>query len=325
MNVLVTGGTGFLGKHLVDALLQKNINVTILVRTPEKADIPPHSNLRIWKGDITKPDTIVDIIKDINITYHFAAQLGEWGLPDDLFYESNVKGTKNLMDECLKTQDNRFVFISTPGVQGKGHKCAKESFPYNPPHIYEKTKCEAEKLVKTYHQSHGLDMAIVRPDFVYGPGDYRRIPLYRTIFKKRFLIIGSGQSILHPTYVDDVVQGLLAIGEHKTSLNDVFNIAGPELVSVENYIETIAKVMGVSTHRIKIPLFIGKAAAYACEKWATISGHAPFVSYSKIDFLTHDHGTDISKAENILGFIPKHDFKNGFQKTYDWIQQNNLL
>lgn len=325
MNVLVTGGTGFLGKHMVVALLDRGCDVTILVRSPSRVDIAPHSNLTIWEGDITEPHSISGIAKNVDVIYHFAAQVGEWGLPDDLFYSINVKGTGNLLDECLTNPDSRFIFISTPGVQGKGYKRAKESFPYNPPYIYEKTKCEAEKLVVTYNNFYGLPMAIIRPDFVYGPGDYRRIPLYRTVLRKRFLIIGSGKAILHPTYVDDVVLGLLNIGKQQTAVNDIFNIAGPEQLSVEQYVGIMARVMGVSTHRFKIPLLIGKAAAAICEKMAVISGRPPFVSSSKIEFLTHDHGSDISKAEKILGVVPRYDFESGFRKTYDWAQKNNLL
>ena len=75
--------------------------------------------------------------------YHFAAQLGEWGLPDDLLHSVNVMGTQNLLEACRIQSNPRFVFVSTPGVQGKGHTKAVETLPYNPPYIYEKTKCEA--------------------------------------------------------------------------------------------------------------------------------------------------------------------------------------
>jgi len=325
MNVVVTGGTGFLGRHMVAALLERDCNVIILARSPEKVAIAEHPDLSIWQGDITESDSLIGLTENVDVVYHFAAQIGEWNLPDDLFYSVNVKGTQNLMVECLKNPGCRFIYISTPGVQGKGHKQATEDLPYNPPYIYEKTKCEAEKLVVSYHKSHGLPMGIVRPDFVYGPGDYRRISLYRTILHKKFLIIGDGKAILHPTYVDDVTQGLLLIGEHQTAVNDIFNIAGPEQLSVENYVGIMAKVMGVSTHSLKIPLVIGKIAAGTCEKISAVSGRPPFVSYSKIEFLTHDHGTDISKAEKVLNYFPKYDFASGFRLTYDWVKNNNLI
>jgi len=325
MNVLVTGGTGFLGKHMVAALLEKGHAVSMLVRSQRKIDITLHPKLTIWEGDITIPASITGLMKNMDVIYHFAAQLGEWGLPEDLFFSVNVKGTQNLLDECRKNSSPRFIFISTPGVQGKGHKQAKESLPYKPPYIYEQTKCEAEKIVIEYNKLYGLSMGIVRPDFVYGPGDYRRLSLYRSVWRKRFLIIGTGKSILHPTYVDDVIKGLLLIGQHKAGLNGIFNIAGPEQLTVENYIKTIARVMGVPPHRLRIPLPIGKMAATIFEKISSSSGKPPFVSHSKIEFLTRDHGTDIAKAKNVLSFFPQYGFETGFRLTFNWAKQNNLL
>ena len=325
MNVLVTGGTGFLGRHMVTALLEKGHTVSMLVRSKSKINIPLDPKLTIWEGDITIPASITGLTENVDVVYHFAAQLGEWGIPDDLFYSVNIKGTQNLLDECLKDSNPRFILISTPGVQGKGHKQAKESLPYNPPYIYEQTKCEAEKIVIEYNKLYGLSMGIVRPDFVYGPGDYRRISLYRAILRKRFLIIGTGKFILHPTYVDDVIQGLLCIGQHQAGLNGIFNIAGPEQLTVEKFVETMAQIMGVATRKVRIPLPIGNVAATIFEKISSFSGKPPFISRSKIEFLTQDHGSDISKAKNVLSFSPQYGFETGFRLTFNWAKQNNLL
>lgn len=330
MNALVTGGTGFLGRHMINALLERGCAVTLLARSPGKPDKPgemnilSHPDLTVWKGDITRPTSITGITKNIDVIYHFAAQLGEWGLPHERFYSVNVQGTQNLLNECRKNPRSRFIFISTPGVQGKGHRMAKESLPYNPPYIYEKTKCEAEKQVIAHHRSYGLPMGIIRPDFVYGPGDYRRLSLYRAILHKRFFIIGTGKTILHPTYVDDVIQGILCIGDHQTGANDIFNLAGPEQLTVESYVEIMARVMGVSPPGIRIPLPIGKLAATISEKMAVFTGKAPFISHSKIEFLTHDHGSDISHAKD-AGFSPRYGFEDGFKKTIRWAKKNNLL
>jgi len=325
MNVLVTGGTGFLGRHMVAALLKNGHAVSMLARSKSKVDTLPHPKFSVWEGDITLPASITGLAQGMDVIYHFAAQLGEWGLPENLFYSVNVKGTQNLLDECRKNSRPRFIFISTPGVQGKGHKQAKESLPYNPPYIYEQTKCEAEKRVLEYNKLYKLPMAIVRPDFVYGPGDYRRLSLYRAILRKRFLMIGPGKSILHPTYVDDVIQGLLRIGQHKAGFNEILNVAGPEQLTVESYIKIMARVMGVTSHRVKIPLQIGKIFATCCEKMSSYTGKPPLISHSKIEFLTRDHGSDITRAKNVLNFFPRYGFENGFRLTFNWAKQNNLL
>lgn len=325
MNVLVTGGTGFLGRHMVDALLDQGHTVLLLSRSKNTNIFKNNKNLNIWKGNFTIPDNIEGITKNIDIIYHFAAQLGEWGVPNDVFYSVNVNGTKNLLDACVKNHKPRFIFVSTPGVQGKGIKKAKEYLPYNPPYIYERTKCDAEKLVLNYHNSYGLPIEIIRPDFVYGPGDYRRISLYRAIQRRRFLLIGNGKSILHPTYIDDVIQGLMLFGQHNNAFNEIFNIAGPEQLTVENYIHSIAQAMGGKVPRIKIPVIIGKIFAMLCESYSRFTATPPFLNKSKIEFLTTDHGSDISKAKQMLGFHPRYSFDAGFNKTYKWAIEHNLL
>ena len=325
MKVLVTGGTGFLGRHMVTALLGQGDDVSVLVRSKQKAGMNANSKLSLREGNITIPESIRGITDGIDIIYHFAAQLGEWGLPEDLLYSVNVKGTQNLLNTCQECSNPRFVFISTPGVQGKGHAAADEGLPYNPPYIYEKTKCEAEKLVLTYGRENGIPWVIARPDFVYGPGDYRRVSLYRAILNKRFLIIGNGKSVLHPTYIDDVIHGLLKMGQAETGLGEIYNIAGPEQLCVEQYIMTMAEVMGVNVPRIKIPLIIGKIFASLSETASSYTGRPPFISHSKIEFLTRDHGSDITKAKKRLGYSPQYGFMDGFRLTYHWAKQNNLL
>lgn len=325
MNILITGGNGFLGRHMVDALIKNGHRLLLLTRSKGNLINKKEQGISFWKGDLTNPESIDGITRNVDVVYHFAAQLGEWGVPDKVFYTVNVQGTDKLLLDCLKNNLPRFIFISTPGVQGKGLKKAKEEFPYNPPHIYEKTKCEAEKLVLKYHELYGLPIEIVRPDFVYGPGDYRRIKLYRAIKCKRFMIIGDGKSILHPTYIADVIQALLLLGQHKQGFNDIFNIAGPEQLTVKAYTNEIAAIVNSKIYRMKVPVAIASIAARIIEKYACYTNKPPFISKSKIEFLTNDHGTDISKSQRLLKYQPRYSFKEGFKKTYDWALLNNLL
>jgi len=237
----------------------------------------------------------------------------------------NVQGTANLLEEALAEGVKQVIFASTPGVQGKGYASAKEDFPYNPPYDYERTKCQAEELCRRIGKENGLPVTIIRPDFVYGPGDTRRLAFYRAIKRKRFLVVGNGQAILHPTYIDDAVKGFLLVVENPVAMGQTFNIGGPNQVSVMTYVETICRCLDVSMPRLRIPKGVAMGAAIICEAYFRKSGREPFLSKSKIEFLTQDHGSNITKARSLLGYVPKVTLSEGIKMTVDWYRRNNLL
>jgi len=325
MKVLVTGGTGFVGRHLVRALVGEGATVRILARETSDVKELEKLNVEIVHGDIANENSLPRIADDTDVVYHLAAQVGEWGIPESQFEAVNVQGTRNLLEESVRAGVKHFVFCSTPGVLGKGYAQAPETLPYNPPYVYERTKCDAEKTVLEFHQGQHLPTTIIRPDFVYGPDDLRRLPLYRAIRDKRFYIIGNGRSLLHPTYVDDVIQGFHLVAEDTVNYGEIYNIAGPHLVTVQEFVETIARVLKVPLPRLKIPKFLALAAARVCESLSGISRKEPFISRSKIEFLTNSHGSDVSKAQTQLGYQARFQLEEGMRRTIDWYQKNRLL
>jgi len=251
--------------------------------------------------------------------------VGAWGLAWERYAETNIRGTGNLLDAAMDGGLPRFIFASTPGVQGKGHARATEDLPYNPPYAYERSKCEAEKLVLRYGREKGLPVTILRPDFVYGPGDTRRVGLYRAIQKRRFFIIGSGNSVLHPTYVEDAVQGFLLAMDCPGAAGQIYNIAGLHQVSVSAYVDTVCRALHAVPSRIRVPKGTAVAAAAAWEAFSRFSGKEPLVSLSRIEFLTQDHGSDISKARRHLGYEPKVGLAEGVARTMAWCRTSGLL
>ena len=127
-------------------------------------------------------------------------------------------------------------------------------------------------------------MTVIRPDFVYGPGDLRRLPLYRAIGNKRFFLIGDGKAVLHPTYIEDVVQGLCLSTNNPVSFGEIYNIAGPRVITVREYAETIAQALNVSLPRLKFPKPSAVILAKLFEALSKITGKEPILSQSKITF-----------------------------------------
>ncbi|GAH14262.1 unnamed protein product, partial [marine sediment metagenome] len=165
-----------------------------------------------------------------------------------------------------------FVHCSSAGVLGAiKNPPADESYPYNPSNIYEKTKAEAEKLVLKYHHEQGLPVIIIRPEFVYGPGDMHVLGLFKAIQKKRFFIIGDGNSTLHPTYIDDLIHGLILCMDKQRAIGEIYIIAGERFVTVKELADIIAEELNVSLSKIHIPIWLANMCASALEKIGKIS------------------------------------------------------
>ncbi|MDD3816404.1 MAG: NAD-dependent epimerase/dehydratase family protein, partial [Desulfocapsaceae bacterium] len=305
----------------------KGCPCTVLVRNGTKVEeIRDLKNFKIVYGDVTDKASVQKCMQDVEVVYHLAGQVGEWGVPDEKFFAVNVEGTRNLLTVADAAGVDHLIFCSTPGVQGKGYANASEGLPYHPPSIYEFTKAEAEKFVLAFQKnSKNLQVTIVRPDFVYGPGDLRRLPLYRAIRDRRFFLIGDGMALLHPTFIDDAVRGFCLLPNNPVAFGQIYNIAGPRTMTVREYVRMIGKTLGVSLPGLRLPISFARSLAKLFERVSRFSGKEPLLSLSKVDFLTKDHGSDISKAIRELGYKPLTDLTNGMKRTTEWYHQNMLL
>jgi len=233
--------------------------------------------------------------------------------------------TQRLLEWFCSSNCKHFVFISTPGVQGFGHKLATETEPYNPRDIYERTKSSSEKMIQTHKFKPGQNWTIIRPDFVYGPEDSRRLKLYKRIEARQWIRVGKGNSVFRPTYVTDVCRAVYKCLQNDRAYSQIFNVAGPELVSCDEYIAVIARLLDVKLLPLRLPISVFMIGAVFFE-WIAKAFHTrPFFTKSQIEFLTEDHGTSISKIRNLLGFTPAIDLENGMKKTLTWAKEQNLL
>jgi UDP-glucose 4-epimerase len=239
--------------------------------------------------------------------------------------QANVEVTENLLEWFSRKHCKHFLFISTPGVQGFGRKLAKETDPYSPRGPYEESKVLAEEKIRNWGFASVQHWTIVRPDFVYGPGDVRRTRLYKRIMRRKWIKIGNGTSVIRPTYVGDVCRAVHMCLENPRAFSQVLNVGGADLMSSGEYINTIAGILGVKLLPFRIPASVAKAGAAASEWLARATKTNPLVTKGQIEFLTEDHGTDISKIREVLGFEPTMRFDAGMRRTLLWAREQNLL
>jgi nucleoside-diphosphate-sugar epimerase len=326
MKVLVTGGTGFIGSHLAKALVAEGHDVRCLVRKNSDLHRLSNSGVELIYGDILQTNSIDEALSGIDIVYHLAGILGKWGIQDETYWAINVRGTKNMLEGSLKHGIARFIHCSTAGVTGPSASIPQdESFPYNPSNIYETTKAEAEKLVLQYHQDSGLSVVVIRPEFVYGPGDYHTYGLFKTIKKGLFILIGGGKAIWHPTYIDDLIHGFLLSFNSKRANGQIYIIAGEKPVSIKELSYLISDTLDTSRPLLDISERSAFILASSIENLGKALGFSPPLSTARVKTLCRSSWCSTRKARDELGYIPITTLADGIERTIEWYKENKWL
>jgi len=323
--VLITGGTGFLGSHLGRALCRAGHPVRVLARPSSDLSRLEGLEGEIVLGDVLLPNTLREAMDGVEVIFHLAGMLGGAPVPDAAYRDLHVNGTLNVLIVAQAAGVKRFVHVSSPGVLGPiQNPPADETWPHKPSNVYEATKSEGETLALAFAQRTGLSLIVARPEFVYGPGDAHVLGLFQAIQARRFFYIGSGESRVHPTYVDDAVQGMM-LGETKGQAGRVYHIAGPEPVTIRQLATTIAAALDVAPPRLCVPRWLATVAAASLELAAKVVSFHPPLSRSAVNFFSQTRAFSTARAEAELGYKPQVPLAKGVRRTVAWYREQGLL
>lgn len=327
MKALVAGGTGFIGSHIVKDLVSKGIQVRVLIRKSSNTSRLSHNKIEFKGGNILEINSLRECTKDVDLIYSAFGILGRWGMPEQMYWEVNAIGVKNLLESCLNCNIKQFIHISTAGILGPlpDGVVADESFPFNPSNIYERTKCEAEKQILNCGQERGIPFTIIRPEFVYGPGDTHVLGLFKAIRAKRFFLLGNGRTFLHPTYIDDLIHATSLCTNNENAIGKVFLITGERPITVQELAKIIAQETGVRLPKVRIPLIFAHTTAIAMELGTKVINFEPLLTTSRVKFFTENRAFSYQKARTQLGYAPQVDFREGVRRTISWYRQNGYL
>lgn len=325
--VLVTGGGGFIGSHVVEYLLRQGYYVrTIDIDTSDLKYLEGNSNLEVIEGNLMDNQIISGLVQDIDIVYHLASLHLSIASSDQMYAENNYGGTKLLLEESHRQGVSRFVYVGTVGVmKDMGRAAADEGSPINPTTIYEKTKWMAEKFVTDYYQQTQYPITIVRPSFVYGPRCPRTIKLFKNINKGRFFLVGDGSTYRQSAYVTDMAEGIWLASQKEEAIGQVYVISGDEQTTVKDLLDGISELTGKKLLPFRIPPFVMYPLSALVEFGFKIIKKEPPFSRRSLLFYLNNYLYDISKAKRDLGYQPKVSLKQGLKLTYDWILENGML
>jgi nucleoside-diphosphate-sugar epimerase len=325
----VTGATGFTGGHLAQYLVDRGDEVRALVRPKSRArfDASPLAKAVIAvDGDLMDAASVRGAMDRVEVVYHIAATYREAGQPDSAYRDINVEGTRHVLEAAKASGVGRVVHCSTGGVHGHiAHPPANEDAPFNPGDVYQETKLAAEQLARQFGAANGVDVVVVRPIGIYGPGDRRFLTMFRGLARGRFPMIGSGTPFYHLTFIDDLVEGFRLCGTVPAAAGRTYILAGPRYTTLEQLVRLVAKELGVQPPRVHLPVWPFWTAGLLCEMICVPLRIEPPIFRRRVDFYTKSRAFDTTRARVELGFDPKIDLEEGIRRTARWYKTEGWL
>jgi nucleoside-diphosphate-sugar epimerase len=327
MKVLVTGGTGFTGSHLVRRLLGRGHTVRVLDHAPGLFhDELSELGAEVWLGSVTDAALVGRAVEGCENVHHLAAAFRKINLPKQSYWQVNVEGTRNVCAASLAAGVRKVVYCSTQGVHGDvKNPPGNEDSPIAPEDYYQFTKFEGERVVLE-HVEKGLDAAILRPTAIYGPGDPGRFLLiFRQVTKGRFYMFSNGKAFYHPLYIDNLVDAFELAAATPGSRGRAYLIADERYCTIEELVRGAADALGAPIQMIKLPFRPLWLAAAACEAICTPLGIEPPLFRRRVDWFRQNRAFTIARARSELGYDPKVDLPSGLALTARWYRENKYL
>ncbi len=312
MRILVTGGAGFIGSHLVDALASRSDEIVALddLSVGSRANLERHArNQRVGviEGDIRDAGVCREAVRGCDVVYHLAVQCLRVSLSDPhLVHDVNATGTLNLLAAARDEGIRRFIYCSSSEVYGNGTRVPMaEDHPLVPTTPYGASKLAGEAYARSFQLTYGLPVTVVRPFNTYGPrahfaGPYGEVLprfLVRAMNDLPLVIFGDGKQTRDFTYVDDTIAGLVAAARSDELVGGVVNIARGEEVSIER----LARIVLESVGKPKL----------AIEHQPARPGDV------------RRHFADTALARRVLGFAASTGIVDGVRRYADWLARTS--
>lgn len=327
--ILVTGGSGFVGTYLVRALQDRGDRVRVLALPAENTSWLEERGVAVHRGDIRLADTLQAPMRGVDGVLNLAGMMGVWRPMVD-YYAVNVTGAENVCRAARAEGVGRVVHVSSWTVYGMGlGSLVREDHPLRPlQEPYAITKASGDMAVQRMIAEDHLPAVIIRPGTIFGPAD--QLNFGRTADRLRSgrqIIVGSGNNALPLVYVTDVVQGLLLALDHSEAVGQAYNIGNDQPLTQRQFLEAIARETGLTPPQLHIPYPALYAAAHVSERLAmlTRSQRDPLVTRHGVALFGTDNRHAIDKARRELGYAPRVDVPEGVSRAAAWYKQRENL
>lgn len=327
MRILVTGGTGFTGSHLVMRLLDLGHEVSVL----DNQEGIVYNELKekgadLHIGSVTDEALLDTLIEGREVIFHLAAAFRKVNLPKSVYKDVNVGGMRTLLGLAKKHNTRKIVYCSTQGVHGNvDNPPGDETTPIEPEDYYQQTKWEGEVVSQEFIKD-GMDITTLRPTAIYGPGDPGRfVMLFRRVHKGFFPFFGPGSAFYHPLYIDNFVDAFLLAMEKPEGKGQTYLIADETFYPIKEIVLMIKEIMNVPLKIVHLPFWTIYLLSTVVEILYKPFPADPPLFRRRADWFRQNRAFKIDKAKNELGYNPAIGLKEGLTRTFNWYRDNGYL
>jgi nucleoside-diphosphate-sugar epimerase len=322
VKAFVTGATGFVGGHLVRALLEAGMDVTAMVRSIARGRDIASQGAALLQADLSDPAVLTRAMAGHDLVFHVAGLIAARNEAE--FLAVNRDGTATLLTAIAAAQVRRLVLVSSQAAGGpsaggpplRGHE------PPHPVTAYGRSKLAAEAVVRRST----LDWTIVRPPAVYGPGDREMFRLFKAAARGLGPVFGDGSMRLSLIYGPDLAAALVAAGVSTGTIGGTYYAAHPEILSSRDVLIRIGQAAGRNVRIVRIPHWVGRAALQITGAAARLAGRATVLTADKAnEFFQAAWTCDSAPLTEATGWRAQHDLAAGAELTLAWYRERRWI
>lgn len=322
MNAAVTGATGFVGRHLVHALLDRGDRVTCLARKPERAAAYAARGARIVGGSLADLTALRRLVEGSEVVFHVAGQLSAHTERD--FYRANRGGTEMIATTARESGVARVVYVSSLAATGpaaRGHPVDDRHVP-NPVSAYGRSKLAGEDALR----ASGVPFSIVRPPTVYGPADRQTLKVFKMVKLGVVPLLGDGRQELSLLHVTDLAGALLAVATAPNAAGQVYHAAHSEIVTQRQWVEAIGRASGKAVRMVPLSASVTRAALRAVGAAASlVRVQTLFTADKANEFLAPAWTCTSAGLERDCGWKAQIGCEDGAATTVMWYRTHGWL
>lgn len=324
---LVTGATGMLGSHIAERLVARGRRVRALVRPTSDTRFLQGLGVELLTGDLTDPDSCARAVEGVQVVYHTAAKVGDWGRWSE-FLSSCIEATRILGEAAAAARVDRFLHISSTSAYGhpaEGGPPIDEEAPMGQNlwvwDGYTRSKVESEQALWQIVDRLGLRLTVIRPSWLYGERD--RITTARLmdrLRRRKVPLIGRGDNPLSAVYVGIVADAAILAAHHAGSVGEAYNITSQGPITQRAFLDLFARACGVPPVRRRVPYALAYHTGLLCEAQGRLTGRVrpPLATRYAVWLMGRYLEYSTEKARTRLGWTPSLTYEQSITQTVAW-------